>query len=127
MLFLFWCLFFRLLFSSSVTNKITVIIYQVTLDRLLLVDSGGQYRDGTTDVTRTVHFGTPSAAERRAFTRVLQGHIALDRAVFPSGTNGFQLDVRGFVLNVSIHCIQCTIFSPCLFFQLLFPPRACSE
>ena len=50
-------------------------------------------RDGTTDITRTIHFGTPTERERRAFTRVLQGHIAVDRAVFPKGTTGFTLDV----------------------------------
>ena len=48
----------------------------------------GQYLDGTTDVTRTFHFGTPTDAQRRAFTRVLQGHIAIDTAVFPNGTSG---------------------------------------
>lgn len=61
---------------------------------LLLLDSGGQYECGTTDVTRTVFVGPgePSAAQRDAFTRVLQGHIALDTAVFPEGTPGFVLD-----------------------------------
>jgi hypothetical protein len=48
----------------------------------------GQYLDGTTDVTRTLHFGTPTPDQRRAFTRVLQGHIAIDTAVFPNGTSG---------------------------------------
>jgi hypothetical protein len=48
----------------------------------------GQYLDGTTDVTRTLHFGTPTQDQRRAFTRVLQGHIAIDTAVFPNGTTG---------------------------------------
>jgi Xaa-Pro aminopeptidase len=65
----------------------------VTADKLLLLDSGAQYRDGTTDVTRTVHFGTPSAEEKHAYTRVLQGHIGLDRAVFPDGTSGGKLDI----------------------------------
>jgi Xaa-Pro aminopeptidase len=60
---------------------------------LLLVDSGGQYRDGTTDVTRTVAIGTPTDEMRRNFTLVLKGHIALGRAVFPAGTRGGQLDV----------------------------------
>ena len=59
---------------------------------LYLVDSGGQYRDGTTDVTRTVAIGTPTAEMRDRFTRVLKGHIALARAVFPEGTRGSQLD-----------------------------------
>lgn len=59
---------------------------------MYLVDSGAQYKDGTTDVTRTVHLGEPSAWEKECFTRVLQGHIAIDRAVFPRGTNGHVLD-----------------------------------
>lgn len=60
---------------------------------LFLVDSGAQYLDGTTDVTRTVAIGTPSADMRRHATRVLQGHIALARVIFPVGTTGSQLDV----------------------------------
>jgi Xaa-Pro aminopeptidase len=60
---------------------------------LFLVDSGGQYPDGTTDVTRTVAIGTPTAEMRDRFTRVLKGHIALARAIFPKGTRGGQLDV----------------------------------
>ncbi|KAJ7762525.1 peptidase M24, structural domain-containing protein [Mycena metata] len=58
-----------------------------------LNDSGGQYRDGTCDTTRTVHFGRPTPEQCDAFTRVLQGHIAIDSAVFPEGTSGHQLDV----------------------------------
>ncbi|KAF9101411.1 hypothetical protein BGX27_011492 [Mortierella sp. AM989] len=58
-----------------------------------LCDSGGQYLDGTTDITRTLHFQTPTAHERRCFTRVLQGHIAIDSAVFPDGTTGYNLDI----------------------------------
>ncbi|KAL0574111.1 hypothetical protein V5O48_007844 [Marasmius crinis-equi] len=58
-----------------------------------LNDSGGQYLDGTCDTTRTIHFGTPTEEQSEAFTRVLQGHIALDTAVFPEGTTGLQLDV----------------------------------
>ncbi|WP_420141941.1 aminopeptidase P family protein [Sphingomonas sp.] len=61
-------------------------------DSLYLVDSGGQYQDGTTDITRTVAIGTPSAEMRDRFTRVLKGHVALARAVFPAGTRGSQLD-----------------------------------
>jgi Xaa-Pro aminopeptidase len=64
----------------------------VTADGVFLCDSGAQYLDGTTDVTRTLHFGTPSAHERRCFTRVLQGHIALARARFPTGVSGVALD-----------------------------------
>ncbi|HAN68718.1 MAG TPA: X-Pro aminopeptidase, partial [Halieaceae bacterium] len=58
-----------------------------------LVDSGGQYTDGTTDITRTVAIGTPAAEVRKLFTLVLQGHIALDQAQFPRGTTGTHLDV----------------------------------
>ncbi|XP_010935071.1 aminopeptidase P2 [Elaeis guineensis] len=60
---------------------------------LFLLDSGGQYVDGTTDITRTVHFGEPTPQQKECFTRVLQGHIALDQAVFPEHTPGFVLDV----------------------------------
>jgi Xaa-Pro aminopeptidase len=60
---------------------------------LYLVDSGGQYRDGTTDVTRTVAIGTPTQEMRDRFTLVLKGHIALARAIFPKGTRGGQLDI----------------------------------
>jgi Xaa-Pro aminopeptidase len=60
---------------------------------LFLIDSGGQYQDGTTDVTRTVAIGEPTAEMRDRFTRVLKGHIALARATFPEGTRGTQLDV----------------------------------
>ncbi|KAG1887630.1 peptidase M24, structural domain-containing protein [Suillus subluteus] len=61
-------------------------------DQIYLCDSGGQYLDGTTDVTRTLHFGTPTNEEKRAFTRVLQGHISIDTAVFPTGTSGYIID-----------------------------------
>jgi Xaa-Pro aminopeptidase len=59
---------------------------------LFLIDSGGQYQDGTTDITRTVIVGTPTAEMRDRFTRVLKGHIAIATAVFPDGTSGAQLD-----------------------------------
>lgn len=59
---------------------------------LFLLDSGGQYPDGTTDVTRTVAIGEPTQEMRRRFTLVLKGHIALARARFPKGTTGSQLD-----------------------------------
>jgi Xaa-Pro aminopeptidase len=61
-------------------------------DGIFLIDSGGQYQDGTTDITRTIAVGTPSAEMRDRFTRVLQGHIAIATAVFPKGTSGAQLD-----------------------------------
>lgn len=59
---------------------------------LLLVDSGAQYLDGTTDITRTVTLGNPTPQERRDFTLVMKGHIALGTMIFPAGTRGAQLD-----------------------------------
>ena len=71
-----------------------------------LVDSGGQYLDGTTDITRTVWVGpgSPSAEVKDRFTRVLKGHIAIARAVFPRGTAGSQLDVlaRQYLWQVGV-------------------------
>jgi Xaa-Pro aminopeptidase len=74
---------------SEATNR------QLPPGSVYLVDSGGQYPDGTTDVTRTVWIGPgePPGDIRDRFTRVLKGHIALARAVFPAGTTGQQLDV----------------------------------
>jgi Xaa-Pro aminopeptidase len=63
-----------------------------TTGTLYLVDSGGQYQDGTTDITRTVPVGEPTAEMIDRFTRVLQGHIAIATAIFPKGTRGSQLD-----------------------------------
>jgi Xaa-Pro aminopeptidase len=59
---------------------------------IFLIDSGGQYEDGTTDITRTLAVGKPSAEMRDRFTRVLKGNIAISRAVFPKGTSGAQID-----------------------------------
>uniref|UniRef100_A0A8C0E007 X-prolyl aminopeptidase 1 n=1 Tax=Balaenoptera musculus TaxID=9771 RepID=A0A8C0E007_BALMU len=64
----------------------------LSLDEVYLIDSGAQYKDGTTDVTRTMHFGTPTAYEKECFTYVLKGHIAVSAAVFPTGTKGHLLD-----------------------------------
>ncbi|GAA5953685.1 hypothetical protein JCM21900_001702 [Sporobolomyces salmonicolor] len=61
-------------------------------DQIYLCDSGAQFYDGTTDVTRTLHYGTPTSEEKRAYTRVLQGHIAIDQLVFPETVSGYQLD-----------------------------------
>jgi Xaa-Pro aminopeptidase len=61
-------------------------------DELFLIDSGAQYEDGTTDITRTVIVGAPTAEMRDRFTRVLKGHIAIATAVFPENTSGAQLD-----------------------------------
>jgi len=72
---------------SSESNK------QFEQGSLYLVDSGGQYPDGTTDVTRTIAIGSPTDEMCQRFTRVLKGHIALAMARFPAGTTGSQLDV----------------------------------
>nr|XP_033798041.1 xaa-Pro aminopeptidase 1 isoform X1 [Geotrypetes seraphini]XP_033798043.1 xaa-Pro aminopeptidase 1 isoform X1 [Geotrypetes seraphini]XP_033798045.1 xaa-Pro aminopeptidase 1 isoform X1 [Geotrypetes seraphini]XP_033798046.1 xaa-Pro aminopeptidase 1 isoform X1 [Geotrypetes seraphini]XP_033798047.1 xaa-Pro aminopeptidase 1 isoform X1 [Geotrypetes seraphini]XP_033798048.1 xaa-Pro aminopeptidase 1 isoform X1 [Geotrypetes seraphini]XP_033798049.1 xaa-Pro aminopeptidase 1 isoform X1 [Geotrypetes s len=64
----------------------------LSVNEIFLLDSGAQYKDGTTDVTRTMHFGTPSAYEKECYTHVLKGHIAVSSAVFPNGTKGHLLD-----------------------------------
>ncbi|HEX2624416.1 MAG TPA: aminopeptidase P family protein [Sphingomicrobium sp.] len=64
----------------------------IEMNSLYLVDSGGQYADGTTDITRTLLIGEPTDEMRDRFTRVLQGHIAIATARFPKGTRGTQLD-----------------------------------
>ena len=77
-----------------------IIHYRVTTQsnrvvapgELFLIDSGGQYEDGTTDITRTVAIGSPNADMRKNFTLVLKGHIAIARVVFPDGITGAQLD-----------------------------------
>jgi Xaa-Pro aminopeptidase len=71
---------------------------------LLLIDSGAQYEDGTTDVTRTIAVGTPTSEMRDRFTRVLRGHIAIARAIFPDGSTGAQLDTlaRQFLWQAGI-------------------------
>lgn len=74
----------------------------LTQDGLYLLDSGGQYLTGTTDVTRTIALGTPTPEQKDRYTRVLKGHIALATACFPEGTTGSQLDVlaRQFLWEV---------------------------
>ena len=73
-------------------RPVTRTIRRVEKGSLLLVDGGGQYPDGTTDVTRTMAIGEPTAEQKDRFTRVLKGHIALARIRFPAGTTGHQLD-----------------------------------
>jgi len=77
---------------------------RITRGDLLLIDSGAQYEDGTTDVTRTIAIGAPSGEMRDRFTRVLRGHIAIARAVFPDGTTGAQIDAlaRQFLWQAGI-------------------------
>ncbi|CAI5492359.1 unnamed protein product [Closterium sp. Naga37s-1] len=85
--------------------------------RMLLLDSGAQYVDGTTDITRTVHFGTPSDYEKECYTHTraagegcCEGHIALDCAVFPQGTPGFSLDIlaRKALWGMGLDCLHGT-------------------
>lgn len=66
--------------------------YTLKPEGLLLIDTGGQYLCGTTDVTRTIALGTTTAEQRRDYTLVLKGHLALQGAQFPRGTRGDQLD-----------------------------------
>ena len=75
--------------------------YTLAPEGLLLIDTGGQYLEGTTDITRTISLGNPTTAEKHDYTLILKGHLALARAVFPKGTMGVQLDVlaRGPLWN----------------------------
>lgn len=75
--------------------------YTLAPEGLLLIDTGGQYLEGTTDITRTISLGNPTAAEKHDYTLILKGHLAMARAVFPKGTMGVQLDVlaRGPLWN----------------------------
>lgn len=66
--------------------------YTIEPEGFLLIDSGGQYLNGTTDITRTIHFGKPTPQEKQDYTLVLQGMIRLSLAKFPKGTRGSQLD-----------------------------------
>ncbi|XP_007569744.1 xaa-Pro aminopeptidase 2 isoform X2 [Poecilia formosa] len=68
---------------------------RLTVEEMFLVDSGGQYLDGTTDITRTVHWGTPTDMQKEAFTRVLMGNIEISQTVFPSGTSGVRIEMLG--------------------------------
>ena len=86
---------------SAVGANGAIVHYQVTpqtnkllrADNLYLCDSGGQYLDGTTDVTRTIAIGTPNSEQKQRFTLVLKGHIRLATCRFPEGTTGSQIDV----------------------------------
>ena len=67
--------------------------FKLKAANILLLDSGGQYLDGTTDITRTIALGTPTTEQKTDNTLVLKGHIALAKAIFPAGTRGSQLDI----------------------------------
>ena len=73
--------------ATPETNKI------IDNTNMYLIDSGGQYLDGTTDITRTIHLGNPTPIQKRHYTLVLKGHLQLARAKFPKGTCGEHLDV----------------------------------
>ena len=79
--------------NSALPHYHVTLASNSTIDRgIFLIDSGGQYEDGTTDITRTIAIGRPTPLMRDRFTRVLKGHIAVARAVFPKGTTGGQID-----------------------------------
>lgn len=65
---------------------------EIGKDTFYLIDSGGQYYDGTTDITRTLHFGNPNDEEKKDYTLVLKGHIDLAMTIYPQGTRGAQID-----------------------------------
>ena len=75
----------------SVTSETDTMIGETGI---LLVDSGGQYKGGTTDITRTVSLGNPTQQQKTDFTLVLKGHIALAKTKFPLGTRGYQIDMQ---------------------------------
>ncbi|MCG8570551.1 MAG: aminopeptidase P family protein [Spirochaetes bacterium] len=75
-------------YASSETTNI-----ELTGNNLYLLDSGGHYLDGTTDITRTIAIGQPTAEHKDRYTRVLKGHVQLSMAIYPAGTKGCQLDI----------------------------------
>lgn len=92
---------------------------------ILLVDSGGQYHDGTTDITRTVALGEPDEDTRRICTLVLKGHIALAIAQFPAGTRGIQLDIlaRQYLWQVGLNYGHGTGHGVGFFMNVHEPPQ----
>ncbi|KAK9265713.1 hypothetical protein L1049_025307 [Liquidambar formosana] len=128
---------------SSVGPNAAIIHYsphaetcaEFDVDSIYLFDSGAQYLDGTTDITRTVHFGKPSAHEIASYTSVLKGHIALGNAHFPNGTNGHSLDIlariplwkdgldyrhgtgHGIGSYLNVHEVKCTKVACSLFYN----------
>ncbi|KAK7869696.1 hypothetical protein R5R35_011768 [Gryllus longicercus] len=82
----------------------------LTTEELYLCDSGGQYKDGTTDVTRTIHFGTPSQHEKECFTRVFKGQFFLGTSIFPTKIKGNCLDTlaRKFLWDIGLDYLHGT-------------------
>jgi len=64
----------------------------ITADGLFMLDAGANYKDGTTDFTRTIHYGLPTDLEREIYTRLVKGILAIEATCFPEGTTGYQLD-----------------------------------
>jgi Xaa-Pro aminopeptidase len=79
--------------GAIVHYRVTEATNRIIGKGLYLIDSGAQYEDGTTDITRTLAVGKPTAEMRDRFTRVLKGHIGIARAIFPKGVSGAQIDV----------------------------------
>ncbi|KTW27323.1 hypothetical protein T552_02307 [Pneumocystis carinii B80] len=96
----------------------------IDINHIYLCDSGAQYRDGTTDVTRTYHFGVPTEKERKTFTCVLKGHIALAMAVFPRGTTGYILDIlaRQYLWGIGLDYLHGTGHGVGSFLNVHEPP-----
>ncbi|MBX2875258.1 MAG: aminopeptidase P family protein [Saprospiraceae bacterium] len=97
----------------------------ITAEGILLLDSGGQYLQGTTDITRTTTLGTPTAAQKRHFTLVLKGHIALSNIEFPKGTTGVQLDAlaRQFLWRAGLNYGHGTGHGVGFFLNVHEPPQ----
>lgn len=96
----------------------------IDINSIYLCDSGAQYRDGTTDVTRTYHFGVPTEKEKQTFTCVLKGHIALAKAIFPKGTTGYVLDIlaRQYLWNIGLDYLHGTGHGVGSFLNVHEPP-----
>lgn len=96
----------------------------IDINQIYLCDSGAQYRDGTTDVTRTYHFGTPTEKEKQTFTLILKGHIALANAIFPKGTTGYVLDIlaRQYLWNIGLDYLHGTGHGVGSFLNVHEPP-----
>ncbi|HRG67657.1 MAG TPA: aminopeptidase P family protein [Saprospiraceae bacterium] len=92
---------------------------------ILLVDSGGQYQDGTTDITRTIALSAASPEVKKQYTAVLMGHIALADAIFPEGTKGIQLDIlaRQYLWNMSLNFSHGTGHGVGYFMNVHEPPQ----
>ncbi|KAG5518749.1 hypothetical protein PMAC_002718 [Pneumocystis sp. 'macacae'] len=96
----------------------------ININQIYLCDSGAQYSDGTTDVTRTYHFGVPTLREKLTFTLVLKGHIAIAKAIFPKGTTGYSLDIlaRQYLWNIGLDYMHGTGHGVGSFLNVHEPP-----